>query len=225
MSIGQIVEQMYRDVDWRALLLSHGVILAAACYLVLQFVRASRMKRRLADLEARLAERMDQRATGVEERVEGVEARSRQLVQQTDTVRHRVDQVEERIPSLYDRMEEFRITLATIFQNELGAVLGSFDSSVSAVLEHMKADLHMGIARIENIEEMVQSRQKAGKSLLGGTEAPALSEGIVLDETEPAETATDGDFDEWVATEVATAEVTDEVEDESEQSDGRSEAA
>jgi hypothetical protein len=78
--------------------------------------------------------------------------------------------------------------LARIFQNELGAVLGSFDKSVTAVLGHMKSELHNGIAHIESIEEMVQGRQTAGQALLEVSRANGLPdpEGIELDEAELA---------------------------------------
>lgn len=176
MPVWEFIAQMYRGVDWRGLILSHGVIGAALCYLALQALRVRNQRRRLAKLETDLTALMDHKVTTVEQKVGDAEARGRELLQQSESFRLRVDQVENRIPSLYDHMEESRNTLARIFQNELGAVLGSFDSSVAAMLDHMKADLHAGIARIESIEEMVRRRQKAGRELLVGVGAPSLPE-------------------------------------------------
>jgi hypothetical protein len=187
MSMWEYVVQIHSGADVGALVPFYGVILAAVCFLALQLVRAARVNRRIAELEGSLAERVDEKtaevATKVSERMGGIDAQARDLRQGAETLRQRVDHVEDKIPSLYDRLEEFRNTLAHIFQNELGAVLGSFDTSVSAVLEHMKADLHTGLTRIESIQEMVKSRQTAGRALLRGGEAAGLLEGDDAEET------------------------------------------
>lgn len=172
MLVKGFVDGMLGLVDWNNLVVFGGVALAAVCFVALYLVRAAQYRRKLADLEAKLAGRVQQEAAVLSEMAVAAEGRSRDALREAQDVRHRVDEVEARIPNLYETLEQFRATLASIFQNELGAVLGSFDSSVTAVLEHMKADLHMGITRIETIEDMVQSRQKAGRALLDGGNAP-----------------------------------------------------
>ncbi|MHC4481705.1 MAG: hypothetical protein ACYS1C_12155, partial [Planctomycetota bacterium] len=88
-----------------------------------------------------------------------------------------INDVDGRIPGLFDRIDEFRETLARAFQVELNSVLSSFDSTVSGILEEMKSELQLGIGRIESIENMVHSRQGAGRTLLGVAEEPELPEG------------------------------------------------
>jgi len=131
---------------------------------------------RIEQTESMLTRRLEERTAPVAEKVGSIEAQAQELIRQVDAFRHRVDEVETRIPNLYDRLEEFRQTLARIFQSELGSVLESFDGSVSAVLNQMKTDLQMGIARIEGIESMVRSRQRAEHVLLGRVEEPELAE-------------------------------------------------
>ena len=132
---------------------------------------------RIEQTETRLSERMDERTSPVVAKMGSIETQGQELSRQVETFRHRVDEVEIRIPNLYDRLEEFRETLAKIFQSELGSVLESFDGSVTAVLNQMKTDLQMGITRIEGIEGMVRSRQRAEDALLGPLGKPELAEG------------------------------------------------
>jgi len=191
-SIWEHFVRAHGSIDWSSLVLFYGIVAATVCWVLLQMARASRQEKRIAEVEAKLTQKVHERTATISDTVDGIESRSRQMQQQADAFRRRVDEVEDRIPNLYDRMEEFRNTLATIFQNELGAVLGSFDTSVSAVLAHMKSDLHMGIARIEDIEQMVKSRDEASRNLLSGNEKPALAEATedVQDtETPPDETS------------------------------------
>lgn len=172
----EYVVGIHRSVNVSALVMFYGIAGALLCFVLLQVARSRALKRRLADLEGRFVARLDDRSDQIERRVGGVESRAVQLFAESETVRRRVDQVEERIPNLYERMEEFRNTLARIFQDELGAVLGSFDTSVAAVLDQMKTDLRMGITRIESIESMVHSREKAGRNLLSVSDGRSLPE-------------------------------------------------
>jgi len=139
-----------------------------------------------------LESKLNGRTAGVVERVENIEAEAREFSREVETFRGRVQEVEERIPNLYDRMEEFRNMLSRIFRSELGAVLDSFDSSVGSVLEQMKAELHMGISRIEAIESMVHSRKRAQQALLGEEAAHELAGPEKAPEGEPLGAAGEG---------------------------------
>jgi hypothetical protein len=183
--IAGFVGQLLAHVDWSSVVIFSGAILAVTCYLVLQKVRERELRGKLAALESRLAEQMEKQAGAAVATALTADGRSRDALREAQGIQQRVDEVERRIPSLQEKLEHFRLTLAGIFRNELGAVLSSFDTSVSAVLEHMKADLHMGVARIETIEEMVRNRQQAGRTLLGTGEANLLAEASddAVDET------------------------------------------
>ena len=185
----EFMRQLTAQLDWGSAVVFGGVVLAVVCLLVLQKVRERELRKKLAALESKLNERMDEQTDAAVEAALAADGRARDALREAQGMQERVDDVERRIPTLQEKLEHFRLTLASIFQNELGAVLSSFDSSVSAVLEHMKADLHMGVARIETIEEMVQSRQKAGRALLCSGEAPALADAtdVCVEQDEPAE--------------------------------------
>lgn len=103
-------------------------------------------------------------------RLDRLEDASEEASRKMQSSEERITQVEKRIPDIYEHLEEFRNTLSRIFQSELSAVLDSFDSSVTAVLDHMKGELETGIKRIEGIESMVNSRQRAERTLLGRTQ-------------------------------------------------------
>ena len=182
-----VFRQMLVQVDWSSVVVFGGLMVAVLCYLVLQKVREAELRRRLAELESKLSNRVDKQAGAAVEAALAADGRSRDALREAQGVQQRVDDVERRIPTLQEKLEHFRITLAGIFQNELGSVLSSFDTSVSAVLEHMKADLHMGVARIETIEEMVHNRQQAGRTLLGTGDAPMLEEAPEEDESPSVE--------------------------------------
>ena len=125
------------------------------------------LRERIEEAEERFANRVDRKTDGIVARVSKVEEQSQDVLREMESFRQRVSSVEKRIPDIYDHLEEFRNTLARIFRGELSTVLDSFDSSVAAVLDHMKDELRMGINRIEGIEGMVKSRQKAERALLG----------------------------------------------------------
>jgi hypothetical protein len=157
-----------------ALVLFYGVVSASICFVALQVVRNRRLKRQMAEMRAHFVEMLSAKSAQVSEKVGNVELQARQLQMESEAARQRMDVVEARIPTLYQQMDDFRNALARIFQNELGAVLGSFDKSVTAVLGHMKAELHNGIAHIESIEEMVHGRRTAGQALLEVSRAHGL---------------------------------------------------
>ncbi len=177
MSVLDSIVQIHRNLDWNSLVLFYSVIAAVVSFVAVQMLRArNRLNERMAELEARFRQRLDERTAGVPESILSIEARTLELRQEAESFGQRVDQVENSIPNLHEQLEEFRTTLSTIFQNELSAVLGSFDNSVAAVLDQMKADLHTGITRIESIENMVRSRRKAGRALLELPGTPELAE-------------------------------------------------
>ncbi|NLW51195.1 MAG: hypothetical protein GXY85_10205 [Candidatus Brocadiaceae bacterium] len=196
--VAEFFRELVANVDWSAAVVLGGVLLAAVCFMVLQMVQKAQLRRRLAELERHLADRMDAQAQAAAEAALAADGRARDALREAGSIQRRMVEVEGRIPSLQEKLEHFRRTLACIFQNELGAVLSSFDSSVTAVLEHMKADLHMGVARIETIEEMVHSRQKAGRALLGDGTGLQLVDGQKVDvecETrEPSEVISESDL-------------------------------
>ena len=158
-----------------------------------------RLDARTADLDARMTKKVDQKGDLIQERLEeqsarhaaaagALEARVVRATEEVDRFRERVTDVEGRIPGLFDRLDEFRDTLAKTFQAELGSVLASFDTSVSSILAQMKSELQMGVGRIESIESMVRSRERAERTLLGSGHGAALDEGEAGEESQ---------FEEW----------------------------
>ncbi len=103
-----------------------------------------------------------------------------------------MDEVEGRIPNLFDRLDDFREALGRTFQVEINSVLSSFDSSLGAILQQMKSDLQLGLSRVESLESMVRSRERAEKSLLGTPEGAAAPLPNSLEEEEQ-------EFAEWEA--------------------------
>lgn len=215
--LGQVLEH----VDWSNAVIYGGVLLAVLCYLVLQKVRERELRRKLAALESRLIDQVEKQTGAAVETALTADGRSRDALREAQGIQQRVDDVERRIPSLQEKLEHFRLTLAGIFRNELGAVLSSFDTSVSAVLEHMKADLHMGVARIETIEEMVRNRQQAGRTLLGSGDANLLVE---ADEVTDEGVGEDADEQPEIAADAGVSDLLGEI-DLDDASDERSEAA
>lgn len=185
-----------------------------------------RLDLRAGDLDARMTRKIDQKGDLIQERLEQhrtaltqsvaqLEARVARLVEQLAVFGERVEEVEDRIPNLFDRLDEFRETLARTFQAELGGVLSSFDNSVAAILQQMKAELQLGISRIESIEGMVQSRTKAERSLLGTPPDELALPGDAFE-------AEEAEFEEWEreAKELAKAEELGEAEELDEEADG-----
>jgi hypothetical protein len=175
-----------------------------------------RLDERDAQLDARVTRKIDSKADLLEERIEQrsaslseamskLDSRISYADEEIDRFRGRVSEVENRIPGLFDRLDEFRGVLAKTFQAELGSVLSAFDSSVSGILEQMKAELRMGISRIESIESMVRSRERAERSLLGVPDEVVLPGAAARDQE---------DFEEWEqqAKEMAESDEPDEDE-------------
>lgn len=159
-----------------------------------------RLDTRAKDLEARMTGKVDHRCDLIETRGEErgagfsdalnrLESRLGKCGEDIERFRERVDEVERRIPGLFDRLEELRNALARSFQVELSGVLSSFDNSVTAILHQMKSELQVGVGRIEGIENMVRSRQRAQRSLLGATTSDEL----------PEEFGGEEEFEEWEA--------------------------
>jgi DNA repair exonuclease SbcCD ATPase subunit len=159
-----------------------------------------RLDSRASDLDARMTKKMDQKGDLIQERVEQrasslsdtmhrLESRAARASEDVERFRARVDEVERRIPNLFDRLDEFRETLGRTFQVELNSVLNSFDSSLVSILQQMKSDLQLGLSRVEGLEAMVRSRERAEKSLLGAAEgaAPPLPGSLEEEEKEFAE--------------------------------------
>ncbi len=145
-----------------------------------------RLDSRAGDLDARMTKKMDQKGDLIQERVEQrasdlldtihrLESRVSRASEDVGRFRERIDDVERRIPNLFDRLDDFRDALGRTFQVEISSVLSSFDSSLTSILQQMKSDLQLGLSRVESLETMVRSRERAEKSLLGtpeGTPAP-----------------------------------------------------
>ena len=149
-----------------------------------------RMTRKIDQKGDILQERLDQHRSALSDSVGKLEARLARTGEQLEAYRERTDEVESRIPGLFDRLDDFRDTLAQTFQAELGGVFTSFDNSVAAILQQMKAELELGVSRIESIEGMVRSRDRAQLSLLGPRGEAALP-GPAPEQGEEAE------FEEW----------------------------
>lgn len=126
------------------------------------------VRRELEEVERTVTREFEDVTTRATRRMEKLEQDGNEVLRQMESNNSRIAEVEKRIPDIYEHLEDFRTTLGNIFQNQLSAVLNSFDSSVAAVLDHMKGELEMGINRIEGIENMVHSRQRAERTLLGG---------------------------------------------------------
>jgi len=167
----------------------------------------ARVTRKIDSKTDLLEERIDQRSGSLSDAITKLDSRVSYADEELNRFRERVSEVENRIPNLFDRLEEFRAVLAKTFQAELGSVLSSFDSSVSGILEQMKAELQMGISRIESIEGMVRSRERAERSLLGVPDEVAL----------PGAPEDEGEFQEW---ERQAKEMADSEEPEEEQGEG-----
>ena len=146
-----------------------------------------RLDSRTADLDARMTKKLDQKSDLIQERLDqqsgrlaesisGLEGRIGRANDEIVRFRDRVTDVEDRIPGLFDRLDDFRDALAKTFQAELGSVLTSFDASISSILAEMKSELQLGVSRIESIETMVRSRERAERTLLGGPHEASLPE-------------------------------------------------
>ena len=162
-----------------------------------------RLDTRAGDLDARMTKKMDQKGDLIQERVEQraadlsdaihrLESRVARASEDVGRFRDRVDEVEGRIPNLFDRLDDFREALGRTFQVEINSVLSSFDSSLGAILQQMKSDLQLGLSRVESLESMVRSRERAEKSLLGTPEGAAAPLPNSLEEEEQ-------EFAEWEA--------------------------
>jgi len=127
----------------------------------------SRMTKKLDQKGDLIQERIDRRTSALTDSISKVESRACQASEEVARFREQLAEVERRIPGVFDKIEEFRETLGRAFQAELHSVLNSFDNSVTGVLQQMKSELSMGIMRIESIEGMVESRQRAEQTLLG----------------------------------------------------------
>jgi hypothetical protein len=160
-----------------------------------------RFDNRTSELDIRMTKKMDQKGDLIQERVEQraaslsdtihrLESRATRACEDVDRFRSRIDEVEGRIPNLFDRLDDFRDTLGRTFQVELNSVLSSFDSSLSAILQQMKADLQLGLSRVESLETMVRSRDRAQKGLLGTPEGAPSPLPSPLEEEEE-------EFAEW----------------------------
>ncbi|NLW50542.1 MAG: hypothetical protein GXY85_06815 [Candidatus Brocadiaceae bacterium] len=179
-----------------------------------------RLDARTGDLDTRMTRKIDQKGDALQERLEQHrsalsevigkgEARLSRLDEQLKACRERIDEVEARIPNLFDRLDDFREMLGRTFQAELGGVFDSFDNSVSAILQQMKSELQLGVSRIESIEGMVRSREKAERSLLGGRGEPAL----------PGAAAEPEESDEFEVWEQEAKDLVDQDQDEDEDED------
>jgi len=172
----------------------------------------TRMIRKIDQKCDLIQQQMDERKAACDDSLSKLNARVGRFEDNEARFRQRVEDVEARIPGLFDRLDEFRDTLASTFQVELSTILRSFDSSVGAVLQQMKAELQTGVSRIEGIESMVKSRQNVERTLLGTSAGGGLPEpGEGLGEDEMA-------FEEWEveAKQLAEAEEQDEEAEEAE---------
>jgi len=155
-----------------------------------------RMDSRASELDARMTTKMDKKGDLIQERIEQraatlsdsisrLDARVGHCDETVEQFRERVKEVESRIPGLFDRLDEFRDTLARTFQVELGGVLSSFDNSVGAILHQMKSEMKIGLSRIESIEGMVDSRRAAERALLGDPSTLEIEETHLVADNEP----------------------------------------
>ncbi len=167
----------------------------------------ARMTRKIDQKGDLMQERIEQRSAALSDSISKLDSRAGRAEDQVQQFRERIAEVESRIPNLFDRLDEFRNTLAKTFQVELSGVLNSFDNSMGAVLQQMKSDLQLGISRIEGIEGMVRSRERAERTLLGAPGEGALPEPAGEEE---------GEFEEWEqqAKELAESEEPEEDSDE-----------
>lgn len=148
----------------------------------------ARMTRKIDSKGDLIQDRIDQRCAALSDAITKVDSQVTRAHEEVERFRQRLAEVEGRIPSLFDRLDEFRGTLAKTFQAELGGVLNSFDNTMSAILQQMKSELQMGVSRIEGIESMVRSRDRAERTLLGAPDEAALPESASEEEEE---------FGEW----------------------------
>jgi hypothetical protein len=154
---------------------------------------------RFGELDARVTRKLDQKGDLIQERIEEranalndaitkLDSRVISGREQAQRLGERIDEVEARIPNLFDKLDEFKNALGNTFQVELSSVLNSFDTSVADILQQMRMELQMGIDRIDNIQSMVESRQRAGRSLMGTATGGELTGALEEEESE---------FEEW----------------------------
>ncbi len=146
-----------------------------------------RMTKKLDQKGDMLQERIEQRASSLSDSIHKLESRASESNENVERFRRRIDEVESRIPNLFDKLDDFKQTLGKTFQAELGSVLNSFDNSLAALLQQMKSDLQLGLSRIEGIQNMVHSRERAERNLLGTPEEAAVGSALEEEEAEFAE--------------------------------------
>lgn len=164
--------QLHVTADPRWVGVFYGAVVLI-CYLVVSQVRRKR-RQAAAEKMQEWAGELDRQLKKIYQRqvrlVKFTKSRAREIRQEMeerlDQYGGRLGTVEDRIPNLYENLDEFRESLARVFESELGAVMHSFDSSVDSVLYQMKEQLQAGINNIEGIEEMVRSRRKAETKLI-----------------------------------------------------------
>jgi len=191
MSPWEAFVQMHATGDWILLVSFYGTIAAIAVFVALQVIRSRQgalarearegiaslqrqmelLRSELRQAEERAARQLSYRTAALAERIGSAEGQCARAAGDVETVRGRIEEVEKSIPNLYDELKEFRVTLTRVFRTELAAVLNSFDNSLTAVLDHMEADLRMGVSRIESIKSMLSSRRLAEQALLPSVEA------------------------------------------------------
>lgn len=187
-SIWDLVVQIHANTDWGALTLFYGGILLVGYLAVAEILRirtsstTHTVERRAEDLEEEIKNLRARQKRMVNYMKEQMDDQAREHQWKMEELRRRMGKVEDRIPSLYEHLDEFRATLSTVLEKELGEVMHSFDSSVDSVLDQMQEQLETGIQNIEGIKSMVRGRKAAEHNLLESADLSTLQEAADTEE-------------------------------------------
>ncbi len=131
------------------------------------------------DMQSRLAS-MEQRVAAALGQFEGIDAAVRQAAADVRALQNNLNHISDRMDALEDYVK-------ATFEAKLDAAFKALDGTVAGVLGEMKGELLRGVQRIEEIESLVETRQKAEQRLLGAqTDAPGLEEPNAREEDEAA---------------------------------------
>ncbi|MFP4027407.1 MAG: hypothetical protein ACLFWL_06415 [Candidatus Brocadiia bacterium] len=140
------------------------------------------MEERTQGLHSRQTEMLEDRSSELSGRIAKTDAEIEQLRNEFDSLRNHVQKVEREMPGVFDRLDEFKNAIARGYKSELSSVFESFDNSISAMLDQMRAELETGLSRINGIESMVRKRKNAEDVFAGEDEVPGKSSDIPSEE-------------------------------------------
>lgn len=172
---------------WLTLALSGGAaVLALICLLIVvrtvMRVRAEartvsatveRLTSHMDSFESTIAARIQQATAPIEERVTQGEREAAGLKAELGSLSGTIAEVQKALDRAVQRFEHFEEYFRSVFEKELRFAFRAFDETMSAVLKEMKGELMRGIARIDQIQSVVNSRTRAEAQLTSSEEQAA----------------------------------------------------